>query len=81
MATTTGWRWKETAGAVGIATVIAALGGVAIYAATESSSQIFAPPHQAFGQGGPGGQHGVVGAPVGATALHGEFVVSDSNGG
>jgi hypothetical protein len=57
--TTTGWRWRETAGAVAIAAAIAALGGAAIYAATEGNSHTFGPPHQAFGPGGgPGGQHG-----------------------
>jgi hypothetical protein len=83
MTTTTGWRWRETAGAVAIAAVIAALGGAAIYAATEGSSHTFGPPHQAFGSGG--GQHGAVGGPgpasVGATSLHGEFVVPDGAGG
>jgi hypothetical protein len=86
MTTTTGWRWRETAGAVAIAAVIAALGGAAIFAATEGSSHTFGPPHQAFGPGGaPGGQHGAVGGPdpasVGATSLHGEFVVPDGAGG
>jgi hypothetical protein len=85
--TTTGWRWRETAGAVAIAAVIAALGGTAIYAATEGTSHAFGPPHQAFGPGGgmPSGHHGVVGgsgpASVGATPLHGEFVVPDGAGG
>jgi hypothetical protein len=81
--TTTGWRWRETAGAVAIAAAIAALGGAAIYAATEGNSHTFGPPHQAFGPGG--GQHGAVGGPgpasVGATSLHGEFVVPDGGGG
>jgi len=86
MTTTTGWRWRETAGAVAIAAAIAALGGAAIYAATEGSSHAFGQPHQAFGPGGgPGGQHGAVGGPgpasVGATSLHGEFVVPDGAGG
>jgi hypothetical protein len=83
MTTTTGWRWRETAGAVAIAAVIAALGGAAIYAATEGNSHTFGPPHQAFGPRG--GQHGAVGGPspasVGATSLHGEFVVPDGAGG
>jgi hypothetical protein len=84
--TTIGWRWRETAGAVAIASAIAALGGAVIYAATEGNSHTFGPPHQAFGPGGgAGGQHGAVGRPgpasVGATSLHGEFVVPDGAGG
>ena len=74
-----------------VAAVIAALGGAAIYAATESSSHSFGGPHQAFGPGGgmPGGpvgpgQHGGMGGPgpdaVDATSLHGEFVVRDGAG-
>ncbi|HZN79695.1 MAG TPA: hypothetical protein VFC01_08410 [Mycobacterium sp.] len=87
MTTTTGWRWRETAGAVAIAAVTAALGGAAIYAATEGNSHTFGPSHQSFGPGGgkPGGQHGAVGGPgpasVDATSLHGEFVVPDGAGG
>jgi hypothetical protein len=84
------WGLRETAAAVGVAAVIAALGGAAIYAATESNSHSFGGPHQAFGPGGgtpggPGGQHGAVGGPgpaaVGSTSLHGEFVVPDGAGG
>jgi hypothetical protein len=87
------WGLRETAAAVGVAAVIAALGGAAIYAATEGSSHAIGAPHQAFGpgggmSGGPGGQHGqhgAIGGPgpadVGATSLHGEFVVPDSAGG
>jgi hypothetical protein len=80
---------RETAAAVGVAAVIAALGGAAIYAATERSSHSFGAPHQAFGPGGgmpggtggPGGQHGPGPAAVGSTSLHGEFVVADGSGG
>jgi hypothetical protein len=84
------WGLRETAAAVGVAAVIAALGGAAIYAATESNSHSFGGSHQAFGpgggmQGGPGGQHGAIGGPgpaaVGSTSLHGEFVVPDGAGG
>src|SRR4051812_6012390 len=73
------WGLRETAGAVGVAAVIAAFGGAAIYAATEGSSHSFG-AHQAFGPGGgmPGGPGP---ADVGATSLHGEFVVSDGAGG
>ena len=78
---------------MGVAAVIAAFGGAAIYAATEGSSHSFGAPHQAFGPGGgmpggpggPGGQHGAIGGPgpaaVGSTSLHGEFVVPDGAGG
>lgn len=87
------WGLRESAAAVGVAAVIAALGGAAIYAATEGSSHSFGAPHQAFGPGGPmpggpgsqHGQHGAGGGPgpadVGATSLHGEFVVPDGAGG
>jgi hypothetical protein len=82
------WGVRETAAAVAVAAVIAALGGAAIYASTEGTSHSFGAPHQAFGPGGgmPGGpgQHGAIGGPgpdaVGATSLHGEFVVRDSAG-
>jgi len=90
------WGLRETAAAVAVAAVIAALGGAAIYAATEGSSHSFGGPHQAFGPGGgmPGGPVGPVGPgqhgggmggsgpdAVGATSLHGEFVVRDGAGG
>jgi hypothetical protein len=82
------WGMRETAAAVAVAAVIAALGGAAIYAATEDNSHSFGAPHQAFGPGGgmPGGpgQHGAIGGPgpdaVGSTSLHGEFVVRDGAG-
>ncbi len=62
------WGVRETAVAVGIAAVIAGLGGAAIYAATGESSPAVGPPGQhAFGPGG--------------SALHGQFVVSDDSGG
>jgi hypothetical protein len=77
------WGLRETAVAVGVATVIAGLGGAAIYAATDSHSASGA--HQPFGgmPGGPGGQHS---GPMGgqspdAMSLHGEFVVADGAGG
>jgi hypothetical protein len=78
------WGWRESAAAVAVAAVIAALGGAAIYAATAGNSHTFGPPHQAFGPGGgmpggPGGQHGAIGGP-GATSLHGEFVEPDGAG-
>ncbi len=85
------WGLRETAAAVGVAAVIAGLGGAAIYAATEGSSHtVGGPPHRASGPGGmpggPGGQHpGAIGGPgpdaTGAMPLHSEFVVSDGAGG
>ena len=85
------WGWRETAAAVAVAAVIAALGGAAVYAATAGNSHTFA-PHQAFapdagmpgGPGGPGGQRGAIGGPgpaaMDATSLHGEFVEPDGAG-
>jgi hypothetical protein len=88
------WGWRGTAAAVAVAAVIAALGGAAIYAATEGSSHSFGAQHQAFAPGGgmsgasgqhDGAQHGGIGGPgpaaVDATSLHGEFVVPDGAGG
>jgi hypothetical protein len=84
------WGLRETAAAVGVAAVIAAFGGAAIYAATEGSSHSFGAPHQAVRPGGgipggPGRQHGAIGGPgpaaVSSTSLHGEFVVPDGSGG
>ena len=80
------WGVRETAVAVGIAAVIAGLGGAAIYAATGGSSPAVGLPGQhAFGRAarqgpggaaGPGDHHGSNGS-----ALHGQFVVSDDFGG
>ena len=68
------WGVRETVMAVGVAAVIAGLGGAAIYAATDSHSQ------PAFGHGSPGGFSAahVSGA---FPALHGELVTSDGEGG
>lgn len=89
------WGWQETAAAVAVAAVIAALGGAAVYAATAGNSHSFGGPHQAFGPGGgmpggggipdgPGSQRGAIGGPgpaaVDATSLHGEFVEPDGAG-
>ncbi|MGZ8801108.1 MAG: hypothetical protein ACXWZL_00425 [Mycobacterium sp.] len=84
------WGARETAAAVGIAAVIAGLGGAAIYAATGDSSPDAMGPaaHQAFpppaggGPASPGGPMGPFGQPgPGALPLHGQFVVSDGSGG
>ncbi|WP_240760748.1 hypothetical protein [Mycolicibacterium sp. CR10] len=82
-----GWGRRETAVAVGIAAVIAGLGGAAIYAATGQSSPAIGPPgHQAFGPthggaAGPGGPGGVVPAGPHGLPLHGQFVVAGDSGG
>jgi hypothetical protein len=97
MTTDRSWGLRGTAAAVAVAAVIAAIGGAAIYAATEGGPHSFGAPHQAFGPGngmppggpggvgGVGGQHGAVGGPgpaaVDSTSLHGEFVVPDGAGG
>ncbi|MBV8929142.1 MAG: hypothetical protein JO152_08470 [Mycobacteriaceae bacterium] len=65
-----GWTARHTAAAVGVAAVIAAVGGVAVYAATSEHSN--GPAWHGPGiPGGPGFQ----------PPLHGESVVSDGNGG
>jgi hypothetical protein len=84
------WGLRDTLTAVGVAVVIAGLGGAAIYAATEGNSRAFGGSHQAFGPGGtPGGPPGPRGGPGGGrgpaapedTSLHGEFVVRNDRGG
>src|SRR6476469_560721 len=84
------WGWRESAAAVAVAAVIAALGGAAIYAATEGTSHPFGVSHQAPGppggmQAGPGGRQGAAGRPgqeeIAPPTLHGEFVVADGKGG
>lgn len=76
------WGWRQSAAAAAVAAVIGTLGGAAIYAATDGSSHAFGAPHQGFGPAG--GQHGATGGPdpaaLGATSLHGEFVVLDGAG-
>ena len=80
---------RETAVAVGVAAVIAGVGGAAIYAATEGNSHSLGGAHQPFGggPGGPGGQRsgpgGAVSGPgtFGPPSLHGEFVAADHAGG
>src|SRR5262245_38541560 len=83
------WGWRESAAAVAVAAVIAALGGATIYAATAGTSHSFGAPHQASGPGGPmpggpGGLRGTIAAPghseIEPPSLHGEFVVADGNG-
>lgn len=66
------WTGRRTAVAASVAVVVAAAGGVAIWAGTSASGQESA-------RGGPPGMMG--GATAMRDALHGDFVVSDGNGG
>jgi hypothetical protein len=84
------WGLRETLTAVGVAAVIAGLGGAAIYAATDGNSRAFGGAHQAFGPGAtPGGPPGPHGGPGGGpgpaapedTSVHGEFVVRNGPDG
>jgi hypothetical protein len=74
------WSGKKTAIAVAVAVIIAAVGGVAIYAGTSSSST----GQQGFGgAGGNGRMGGFNGGQMGGTALlrealHGDFTVSQN---
>jgi hypothetical protein len=72
------WSPKKLALAVAIAVGIAGAGTVAVYAASGSGTD-------SSTQQGPGGMGGGRGGPGGAglmsEALHGEYVVSDDNGG
>ncbi|MFI5607224.1 hypothetical protein [Amycolatopsis sp. NPDC051903] len=84
-----GWSGRKTAIAAGVAVVIAVGGGLAIWAGTSSNNASaqqqgpggFGGPGQ--GPGGPGGfaRGGFGGAAALRDALHGDFVVSDPNGG
>jgi hypothetical protein len=84
------WGLRQTAAAVGVAAVIAGIGGAAIYAAADGGSHTMGGgPHPGFAPGMPNGRSapppGAMAGPgpvaVGATSLHGEFVVSDGAGG
>ncbi|ANN14573.1 hypothetical protein SD37_02135 [Amycolatopsis orientalis] len=73
------WSGRKTAVAAGVALVIAAGGGAAIWAGTVANG---AEQAQGGMMGGPGGR--MVFGPGGGLprdALHGDFVVSDGNGG
>ncbi|WP_103348007.1 hypothetical protein [Amycolatopsis sp. CA-128772] len=87
-----GWSGKKTAIAAGIAVVIAAGGGAAIWAGTSSADNTAQGPGGFGGPGGGpgGGQFRGQGLPGGGfgggmaalrEALHGDFVVSNGNGG
>lgn len=80
------WGRRETVAAVGVAVVIAGFGGVAIYAATDDGSAVGGGPHPAFGPGAmrgapPDGMADQDADAMTTPPLHGEFVVSDANGG
>src|ERR1700756_1902151 len=79
-----GWSRGHTLAAVGVAALIAAFGGAAIYAATGWGSGVhggpgvsrWGGPRSAEDRGsGPDGWRGP------AAPLHGEYVVADENGG
>ncbi|RSM43430.1 hypothetical protein DMA12_19470 [Amycolatopsis balhimycina DSM 5908] len=83
-----GWSGKKTAIAAGIAVVIAAGGGAAIWAGTSSADN--SAQQGPGGFGGPGGQFRGQGMPGGGfgggmtalrDALHGDFVVANGSGG
>ncbi|NKQ56917.1 hypothetical protein HFP15_29000 [Amycolatopsis sp. K13G38] len=73
------WSTRKTVVSAAVAVAVVAAGGAAIYAAsgsTGSSSGTQGGPGGQMMQGGPrGGQFGLAGS------LHGEYVVSDGNGG
>lgn len=90
------WNTRKTVATVGIAAAIAAVGGGVIYAASGNSSEHggFGGPgggpgwsmNGPGGQGGanssgPGGANSAAGGAIGAPTLHGQFVISDGNGG
>jgi len=78
------WSTKKTLATVGVAAVIAAVGGGVIYAASGSATGDHGGPGgPGMSMSGPGGQSGPGGnsSGPGGGALHGQFVVSDGNGG
>lgn len=72
------WSGRKTAIAAGVAVVIAAGGGAAIWAGTAANG---AEQGQGGMMGGPGGRMMGGQGLVMRDALHGDFVVSDGNGG
>ena len=72
------WSTRKTVAAVAIAVGVAGAGGAAIYAASGTDASA---SQGGMGQGGPGGQGQGGGQSALLNALHGEYVVSDSNGG
>lgn len=80
----TTWSMRGTAAAVGVAAVVAGIGGAAVYAATDSGPRM-------MGMHGPGPGQGAGTRPPAddlaksvapdSASLHGEFVVADGAGG
>jgi hypothetical protein len=77
------WSGKKTAAAVAIAVAVAAAGGVAVYAASGTAGTATQQGAGGPGGGGFGGMRGGGQGGAGGVmdALHGEFTVSDGNGG
>ncbi|WP_231983455.1 hypothetical protein [Mycobacterium sp. 852002-51961_SCH5331710] len=80
------WGRRQTVLAVGVAAVIAALGGAAIYAATDGGSPPGVPAFHGMPAGPPGLKPGPWsnGGPPGvdpAPEVHGEFVLEEGAGG
>ena len=81
----TTWSRRGTAAAVGVAAVIAGVGGAAVYAATDSGPRMMGMhggpgPGQGVRPAGPAHDAARASAPDSAP-LHGEFVVTDGTGG
>lgn len=75
------WSGRKTLAAVAVAVAVVGAGGAAIYVAGSSTDSTSA---QGGMQGGPGGGQmsgGTGGLATLSSALHGEYVVSDGNGG
>ncbi|MEV4312280.1 hypothetical protein [Actinocrispum sp. NPDC049592] len=77
------WSGKKTAAAIAIAVAVAGAGGVAVYAASGSAGAASPSMGGPGGMGGMGGPRGGMGGPGGGlmNAVHGEFTISDGNGG
>lgn len=78
------WSLRGTAAAVGVAAVVAGVGGAAIYAATDSGPRMMGmhggPGPQGDRPAGPAHEASRASGPDSAS-LHGEFVVADGTGG
>lgn len=75
------WSTRKVVIAVAVAVGIAGAGGVAVWAASGSVSSTGQGPGGGMGGGPGGGMNGGPGGGMMAEALHGEYVVSDGNGG
>lgn len=74
-----GWSSGKKIAAGAVAVAIVAGGGAAVWAASSSSASTDSAAGPGGMQGGPGGMQGGAGAL--GSALHGEYVSSDGNGG